>query len=125
MTFTTRVKDEMSKNEFNPIEISSIISAYILTCGKFSKDKIELTSENASITRLIYRCLKQNYGINPIVNIRIQKRFRVKQIYILIIKEKVDIIVDGGKSPIGVASTIVRVENNEIKILREGHLKVE
>ena len=92
MTFTTRVKDEMSKNEFNPIEISSIISAYILTCGKFSKDKIELTSENASITRLIYRCLKQNYGINPIVNIRIQKRFRVKQIYILIIKEKVDII---------------------------------
>ncbi len=40
-------------------------------------------------------------------------------------QNKVDIIVDGGKSPIGVASTIVRVENNEIKILREGQLKVE
>ena len=40
-------------------------------------------------------------------------------------KDKVDIIVDGGKSPIGVASTIVRVENDEIKILREGNLKVE
>ncbi len=40
-------------------------------------------------------------------------------------KDKVDIIVDGGKSPIGVASTIVRVENNEIKVLREGKLKVE
>jgi len=40
-------------------------------------------------------------------------------------QNKVDIIVDGGKSPIGVASTIVRVESNEIKILREGQLKVE
>ena len=40
-------------------------------------------------------------------------------------KDKVDIIVDGGKSPIGVASTIVRVEQGEIKILREGQLKVE
>jgi len=40
-------------------------------------------------------------------------------------KEKVDIIIDGGKSPIGVASTIVRVEKNEIKVLREGKLKVE
>ncbi len=39
-------------------------------------------------------------------------------------KDKVDIIVDGGKSPIGVASTIVRVENNEIKVLREGNLKI-
>ncbi|MBQ6323403.1 MAG: threonylcarbamoyl-AMP synthase [Bacilli bacterium] len=40
-------------------------------------------------------------------------------------KDKVDIIVDGGKSPIGVASTIVRIENNKINILREGNLKVE
>ena len=40
-------------------------------------------------------------------------------------KDKVDMIVDGGKSPIGVASTIVRVENNQIKILREGRLTVE
>lgn len=40
-------------------------------------------------------------------------------------KDKVDIIVDGGKSKIGVASTIIRVEDNKTKILREGHLKVE
>ena len=40
-------------------------------------------------------------------------------------KDKVDIIVDGGKSPIGVASTIVRVENNEIRILRQGILNVK
>ncbi len=40
-------------------------------------------------------------------------------------KDKVDIIVDGGKSPIGVASTIVRVEENDIKVLRQGKLIVK
>ena len=40
-------------------------------------------------------------------------------------KNKVDIIVDGGKSPIGLPSTIVRIENDSLKILREGNLKVE
>ena len=40
-------------------------------------------------------------------------------------KGKVDLIIDGGKCPIGVASTIVKVEKNEINILREGNLKVE
>ncbi len=32
----------------------------------------------------------------------------------------VDIYIDDGESKLGVASTIVKVENNEIKILREG-----
>ena len=42
-----------------------------------------------------------------------------------IIKEfgdKVDYYIDGGKSKIGIGSTIVKVENNSIKILREGSI---
>ena len=39
--------------------------------------------------------------------------------------EKVDLIIDGGKTPIGLPSTIVKVEDNSLKIIREGHLKVE
>lgn len=35
-------------------------------------------------------------------------------------KDKVDLYIDGGKSRIGVPSTVVKVENNDIKILREG-----
>ncbi len=40
-------------------------------------------------------------------------------------KDKVDMIVDGGKSKIGIASTIVQVENETIKVLRQGNLRVE
>lgn len=37
---------------------------------------------------------------------------------------KVDAIINGGISDIGIASTIVRVENNNIKILRQGSIKI-
>lgn len=39
-------------------------------------------------------------------------------------KDKVDVIIDGGKAKIGVPSTIVEVENDEIKIIRQGSLKI-
>ena len=40
-------------------------------------------------------------------------------------KDKVDIIIDGGKSKIGIASTIVRIdENSKINILRKGSIKL-
>lgn len=45
-----------------------------------------------------------------------------------IIKEfgdKIDYYIDGGKSKIGIGSTIVKVENNAIKILREGIISKE
>lgn len=41
------------------------------------------------------------------------------------IKQNVDLIVDGGETKIGKASTIVKVENNEIEILREGPITKE
>lgn len=39
-------------------------------------------------------------------------------------KDKVDIIIDGGKTN-EIPSTIVRVENNNLNILREGSLKID
>lgn len=38
---------------------------------------------------------------------------------------KVDAIIDGGKAKLGTASTIVKVENEEIKVLRQGSLVID
>lgn len=38
---------------------------------------------------------------------------------------KVDAIIDGGKTKIGIASTIIKIENNDIRILREGKVTLE
>lgn len=39
-----------------------------------------------------------------------------------VFKERVDIVIDGGKCPIGTASTIIDMSKSEIKILREGSI---
>jgi L-threonylcarbamoyladenylate synthase len=40
-------------------------------------------------------------------------------------ENKIDLIIDGGHTPGGLPSTIVEVTDNEIKILREGVIKIE
>lgn len=42
-----------------------------------------------------------------------------------IFKDKVDYYVDGGISKIGISSTVVKIENNEVIILREGVITKE
>ena len=94
MTFTTMLKEEISKNDFNIVEARYELMAFLNCLGKFSKDELLITVENASIARRIYKEIKEIYGVNPKIIIRTQKRFKVKQIYILSIKERLDFIKD-------------------------------
>ncbi len=94
MTFTTRLKEEITKNEIDRIESLVELSAFIKYSGQIKKNKITLVMENASVARRIYRNIKTNFGVNVKITIRNQKRFRVKQIYILEIYEKVDSILE-------------------------------
>ena len=92
MTFTTSLKEEIAKHEINSIEARYELMAFLNSVAKFNKDEISLTLENASIARRIYKEIKEIYGVSPNIVIRVQKRFKVKQIYILNVKEKVDFI---------------------------------
>ena len=89
MTFTTSLKEEIAKHEINSIEARYELMAFLNSVAKFNKDEISLTLENASIARRIYKEIKEIYGVSPNIVIRVQKRFKVKQIYILNVKEKV------------------------------------
>lgn len=94
MTFTTRLKEEITRNEIGQIESLVELSAYIRFVGQIKKNKITLVMENASVARRIYKYIKNNFGINIKITVRNQKRFRVTQIYILEINEKVDTILE-------------------------------
>lgn len=93
MTFTTRLKEEISKLDNNELESRSIIDAFLRYNADINKNII-ITLENASVTRFIYKLLKENFGVLPKIRVRVQKRFRIKQIYILEINDKVDYIKD-------------------------------
>ena len=92
MTFTTSLKEEIAKNDINIIEARYELIAFLNSVAKFNKEEITITLENASIARRIYKEIKEIYGVNPGIMIRVQKRFKVKQIYILSVKDKIDLI---------------------------------
>lgn len=110
MTFTTRIKEEISKENYNVIEAEKILAAFIRYNAKID-DVITITLENCSVTRYIYKLLKETFNISVQIIIRNQKRFRVKQIYILVINEKVDYI----KQALNLDSE-VELDNDEEKI---------
>ncbi len=91
MTFTTKLKEEISKQVPSDVEARFIIEAY-LKYNALINDKIRITIENASVTRYIYKLMKRIFSVPINVTVRIQKRFRVKQIYILEINEKIPYI---------------------------------
>ena len=92
MTFTTMLKEEIAKNEFNIVEARYELIAFLNCIAKISKDEILITVENASIARRIFKEIKEIFFISPKITVRMQKRFKVKQIYILSIKEKLELI---------------------------------
>ena len=92
MTFTTSLKEEMSKTDFSIVEAQNELISFLNCLGKFSKDELIITLENASVARRIYKEIKEIYKVSPSITIRMQKRFKVKQIYILSIKDNIDLI---------------------------------
>lgn len=92
MTYTTRIKEEIVKSDINNSEKICELSGYIRFAAVI-KDTISITLENASVTRRIYKHIKEIFNIQPRITIRNQKRFRIKQIYILEINEKVEYIL--------------------------------
>lgn len=93
MTFTTKVKEEIAKTDVNENEKICELSGFVRFAGVI-KDNISITLENASITRRIYKYFKEIFNVQPKITIRYQRRFRVKQIYILEINEKINHILN-------------------------------
>ena len=94
MSFTTSMKEEITKKEINSIESLNELSAFLRFNSQIKKDKITITMENASVARRIYKDIKNNFGINIKIIVRIQKRFRIKQIYILEVSDKIEQILE-------------------------------
>ena len=92
MTYTTRIKEEIVKSDINDSEKICELSGFIRFAA-IIKDNISITLENASVTRRIYKHIKEIFNIQPRIIIRNQKRFRIKQIYILEINDKVEYIL--------------------------------
>jgi len=88
ISFSTKIKNEVSKKEVSKIEKIAELSAMIRLNYK-DDEKIEIITENSSIARRIYKIIKDLYNIAISVTIRKNK----KTIYILDIKNKKNYIL--------------------------------
>ena len=92
MTFTTKVKDEISKEELNPIENRYVLLGYILISGNFENDKLSILLENPSVARKLFKTLKYCYNKIAKITVRVQKKFKLKTLYILEVNDKDNLI---------------------------------
>ncbi len=83
MSFTSQVKNEVSKLETIELEDVTELSAMIRNTGIFSDSTIKITSENASVTRRIFNLIKSLYQITCKTTVRKGYNFNKNYIYIL------------------------------------------
>ena len=93
MSFTSTTKTEVSKLNLTKAETISELSAIIKNIGIINKG-IKITTENASLARMIFSIMKETYSVTSKVTVRRGYNFQKNYLYILEIKEKIDEIIN-------------------------------
>ena len=91
MSFTSTVKDEISKLDIDDTAKISELSG-IISCFDVFK-KFVISTENNSVARRIYSLFKELYNVHSKITVRKGYNYNKKIIYILEIKEKKDFIL--------------------------------
>ena len=93
MSFTSTVKNEISKLDIIEVEKISELSAIIKNIGYIDKT-IKIVSENASVSRRIFSLIKELYHVPIKITVRKGYNFNKNLIYMLEISDKIDFIIN-------------------------------
>ena len=91
MSFTSTVKNEVSKLEINEIDIITELSAIIKNTSVIT-DNIKITTENASVARRIFLSIKILFNYISKITVRRGYNFNKNYIYIIEINKSIDLI---------------------------------
>jgi len=82
MTFSGNVKNEIATSLLNEIENRNLLLGYLYVNGDITNRKVSISLENMAVARKIFKTLKYSYKMNIDMTIRIQKKFRMKRVFI-------------------------------------------
>ena len=88
MTFSSRVKDEVSRLETSRTENIAELSAIIRNTVALSNKSIDFTVENNAVARRIFKLIKDIYNITPQITVRKRYNFNKNLTYILSLKNE-------------------------------------
>lgn len=117
MTFTTQIKEEITKDFQNVPEELTAVSTYLHFNSALQNNILSVTIINASVARWVFKNLKEIYNIDIKLTTRTMKRFKVRNLYILEIKEKLDTIIADIK---GTLENIITESDEEKRAFLKG-----
>ena len=92
MSFTSRIKNELVESELSKLEQVSELSG-LLKNSVDNRSKLNITTENAAIARLIFNRLKNNYDALIRVSVKKGYNYNKNYIYGLEVYKNVDSII--------------------------------
>ena len=92
MSFSTDIKNEVTRLESSREELISELSAIVRNSAVI-QDKVTIYIENNSVARRIFKLFKNVYDVTPVITVR-KKYFNKGYSYILVIKNKLREILD-------------------------------
>lgn len=117
LSFTSTIKNEVTKLEITPLEKIAELSAIFSSALRLGNN-IEITTENASVARRIFSLVKDLYQINPSVTMR-KSSYQKKALFIINIKQNVsNILKDVGLDQNIPAHYIIDDEESKRSFLR-------
>lgn len=93
MSFTSTVKNELSKLKIGQIEAITLLSSILKNSAVTDNQSIKITTENSSVARQIFNLIKNIYNITPKITVRKGYNYNKNYIYILELKEKKELII--------------------------------
>lgn len=93
MSFTTNIKEEISKIPNTRSESISELSGFLRNNGTCTDDTIDLITENATVAKRIYKLMKDLYDITCEIETRKSLNFSKNNLYLIMINEKADTIL--------------------------------
>ena len=93
MSFTSTVKNEITKLKLEEVEEITFLSA-IIQNQELSYDKIKITTENSSLARRIFTIFKDLYQTSPLITVRKGYNYNKNYIYIIEITKRIKEILN-------------------------------
>ena len=93
MSFTTTIKEEISRIDNTRSESISELSVFLRNNGSCTDTTIDLLTENATVAKRIYKLIKDIYDVTCEIENRKSVNFSKNNLYLIMINDKVDFIL--------------------------------
>ena len=120
MSFTSTVKNELSKLSLTKIESITFLSAVLKNTAIIEDNLIKITTENNSVARQIFNIIKDLYNIVPKITLRHGYNYNKNYIYIIELKEKVDTIKNDLSIDTEIPNDFIIDDDNLIRMYLRG-----